>query len=312
MDGFGVNMWTDLGLHVDKNIFVNINDCLTTLNDGLFMASPPSIYKANALVSASYRLSVQEQRILLSCISQIDVSKGESITDEKFYSVKVSDIESLSGNNSKNMYLEIKNAAANLFERQVTLNRFPNGEGDRKILITRWVQSIEYDEAEGQVNLRFSKDIAPYLTNLSSHYTKYYLKDVAKLSSAHAVRIFELMMQWKSVGQATYSVEDLRSTLLLKNEYAKLSDFKKRVIDVAQQQINKYTPYNLQVDQKKSGRKITHFIFNFSQKSLPKAERRSKKPTKTDLKDPKFLSKHGKPGENTDQVIRRLKEQFNI
>jgi plasmid replication initiation protein len=272
-----------------------------------------NIYKANALVSASYRLSVQEQRILLSCIAQIDVEGGEVITDEKLYSVRVFDIENMSDHSSKNLYLEIKNAAASLFERQVTLNCLPNGNGKRKTLVTRWVQSIEYDEKESSVNLRFSRDIAPYLTNLSSHYTKYHLKDVAKLSSAHAVRIFELMMQWKSVGKATYAIEELREILLLKDEYPKLSDFKKRVLSVAQQQINLHTPYLLSIDQQKYGKKVTHIVFNFSLKDSPKKKKLvSKKPTKKDLQDPKFLSKHGRPGEDTNQVIRRLKEQFDI
>jgi len=270
------------------------------------------IYKANSLVSASYRLSVQEQRILLACISQVDVKGGEEVTDDKMYSVKVSDIEQMIENSSKNMYLEIKNAALSLFERQLTLNSWPNGSGNRKVLVTRWVQSIEYDEKNGQVNLRFSKDITPYLTNLSSQYTKYSLKDVSKLSSAHAVRIFELMMQWKSTGKATYSIEDLRSILLLKDEYSKISDFKKRVLQIAEKQINTHTPYKLIIDQKKTGRKVTHFIFTFNLKDEAKPKKIRKKPTKSDLKDPKFLSKHGKPGEESSDVIRRLKEQFSI
>lgn len=271
-----------------------------------------SVYKANALVSASYRLSVQEQRILLSCIAQIDVEKGESITDEKLYSVKVSDIESMSGHKSKNLYLEIKNAAASLFERQVSLDCWPNGDGPRKTLVTRWVQSIIYDEKESCVSLRFSKDIAPYLTDLSSHYTKYHLKDVAKLSSAYAVRIFELMMKWKNAGKAIYSIEELRSILLLQDEYPNLSDFKKRVLKVAQQQINMHTPYKLELDQQKSGRKVTHIIFLFGLKESKKKKSITKKPTKANLNDPKFLSKHGRPGESTQEVIRRLKEQFSI
>jgi len=270
------------------------------------------IYKANSLVSASYRLSVQEQRILLACISQVNVQGGEEVTDDKMYSVKVTDIERMTENSSKNMYLEIKNAALSLFERQLTLNSWPNGNGSRKVLVTRWVQSIEYDEKNGQVNLRFSKDITPYLTNLSSQYTKYSLKDVSKLSSAHAVRIFELMMQWKSTNKVTYSVEDLRSILLLKDEYSKISDFKKRVLQIANEQINAHTPYKLTIDQKKSGRKVTHFIFTFGLKDEDKPKKIKKNPTKSDLKDPKFLSKHGRVGEKEPDVIRRLKEQFNI
>lgn len=40
----------------------------------------PQVYKSNALIEASYRLSVAEQRIMLACISQ--VRRDEPITDE--------------------------------------------------------------------------------------------------------------------------------------------------------------------------------------------------------------------------------------
>ncbi|MBM1207283.1 replication initiation protein, partial [Pseudomonas fragi] len=48
------------------------------------------VYKSNALVEAAYRLSVQEQRIVLACISQ--VKRSEPVTDEVMYSVTAEDI----------------------------------------------------------------------------------------------------------------------------------------------------------------------------------------------------------------------------
>jgi len=314
VDRFRVKRWTDSGYCL-TNIYMShkllIHKQFTRMRSFL-MVSESQVFKSNSLVAASYRLTIQEQRILLACIAQVSPKNGEEITDQVMYKIKVSDIEKLSGSKSKSLYKDIKDAVDTLFERRVTLTSWPNGKGYRKARITRWVQSVEYDDSEGSVLLRFSTDIAPYLNNLSEQYTKYSLSEIAKLTSAHAVRVFELMMQWKTIGHFTISLIDLKRILCIEDEYKKINDFKKRVIDLSVEQINQNTEYKLAVDQKKTGRRITHFIFNFSQKSLPKTERRSKNPTKLDLKDPKFLSKHGKPGENTDQVIRRLKEQFNI
>ena len=276
------------------------------------MGIEKQVFKSNSLVSASYRLTIQEQRILLACISQVNPKNGDEITDKVMYTVRVSDIESLSGSNSKSLYKDIKEAVNTLFERRVTLTSWPNGKGSRKARITRWVQSIEYDDNEGNVQLRFSTDIAPYLTNLSEQYTKYFLSDIAKLNSAHAVRIFELIMQWKSVGELTISLESLKEMLNIDDEYKKINDFKKRVLEVSISQINKSTAYNIAITQKKTGRKVTHFIFTFGLKNEDKPKKLKKKPTKSDLQDPKFLSKHGRPGESTPEVIRRLKEQFEI
>lgn len=275
------------------------------------MGIEKQVFKSNSLISASYRLTIQEQRILLACMSQIDLKAGEEITDRRMYTIKVSDIESLSGSSSKSLYNDVKEAVNTLFERRVTLTSWPNGEGPRKARITRWVQSIEYDDNEGAVKLRFSTDIAPYLTNLSEQYTKYFLSDIAKLTSAHAVRVFELMMQWKSVNEFTISLENLKEMLSIPDEYKKINDFKKRVIDVSVDQINSNTAYNVAVFQKKTGRKVSHFIFKFGLKEEPKKTKLvNKKQEKVDIYDESFLSKHARPGETRDQAIRRLKAQY--
>jgi len=43
------------------------------------------VYKANALVEASYRLSLYEQRVVLACIAQ--VRRDEPLTDQKLYRI---------------------------------------------------------------------------------------------------------------------------------------------------------------------------------------------------------------------------------
>lgn len=276
------------------------------------MRSNSLVFKSNSLVAASYRLTIQEQRILLACISQINLKQGEEVTDQVMYKVKVSDIETLSGSKSKSLYQDIKEAVDTLFERRVSLNCWPNGGGARKIRVTRWVQSVEYDENEGSVQLRFSTDIAPYLTNLSEQYTKYSLSEIAKLNSVHAVRVFELMMQWKSIGQFTISLIELKAILCIENEYQKINDFKKRIIDLSIEQINRNTAYNLYVEQKKTGRRITHFHFKFNLKNHTKPKSKRNKSEKIDVYNDKFLSKHARPGESRDQAIRRLKEEFSV
>ena len=49
------------------------------------------VVKSNSLIQAKYRLSIQEQRIMLLAISQI--AKDEILTDQVMYSVKASDFK---------------------------------------------------------------------------------------------------------------------------------------------------------------------------------------------------------------------------
>ncbi|MDZ7786003.1 MAG: replication initiation protein, partial [Candidatus Saccharibacteria bacterium] len=99
------------------------------------------IYKSNALVEASYRLSPAEQRIMLSCITQ--VRRDQPITDDILYSVSASDYAALSGTESHSVYKELADAALRLKRREVWIKQEPNGRGKRtSTLITGWVQSI--------------------------------------------------------------------------------------------------------------------------------------------------------------------------
>jgi len=85
------------------------------------------VCKSNALVDASYRLSVAEQRIMLACIAQI--RRDQQITDEVLYSVSATDIAELTGSTTNADYSELKKAALRLKRREVRIAYEPNGGG---------------------------------------------------------------------------------------------------------------------------------------------------------------------------------------
>jgi plasmid replication initiation protein len=253
-------------------------------------------------------LSVAEQRILLACISQ--VQRDEAMTDEIMYSVTAADIIELSEVSNKDIYNELKEAALRLLNRKVRIEIENNSRKKRKdTLVCGWVQTIMYVENEGKVNLRFNKDVLPYLTELKEQFTKYQLKNIAHMASAHAIRVYELIAQWKNVGQREVELEWFRKALMLEDKYSSINDLKKRVIDVAVAQINEHSDLNVSYTQRKTGRNVTHFIFTFSPKeeSKPTQTRAStKKPitTITDLR--KYIEQNTRPGETWGQAAQRL------
>lgn len=227
------------------------------------------IWKSNALVEASYRLTIAEQRIMLACISQ--VKRNKPVTDDILYSVTASDFSSLSGSDTNTSYEELEKAALRLKRREVWIKEKPNGGGEyEQTLVTSWVQSIRYIKHEGRVELRFAKDMLPYLSEFARQFTTYALRDVAKMTSAHAIRLYEMLMQWKSQGQCIISVQDLKSSMMLEDKYSLMADFRRWVIEPAVKQINEYTPVKVTWETKKTGRRITHIQFNFEHKRIAK------------------------------------------
>lgn len=242
------------------------------------------IYKSNALVEASYRLTPAEQRIMLSCIAQ--VRRDQPITDEVMYSVSVADYAALIGSESGSVYKELEAAALRLKRREVWIKEHPNGggKGKEETLVTGWVQSIRYRKAEGRIELRFTKDMLPYLTQLTEQFTRYALQDVAQMTSAHGMRLYELLCQWRDAGEREVAVEWLRDAFQLGGKYPAIKDFKKRVIEPAVEQINEHSPMWCKWDQRKTGRRVSHLIFTFGEKLKQSEEiadkQRKPKPTK--------------------------------
>lgn len=222
------------------------------------------IYKANALVEASYRLSLYEQRIILACISQ--VRRDEPLTEQQLYTVSAQQISEMAGISVKRAYQHMKIASERLFDRRVTLHEAPNGNGKTKVRLTRWVQEVVYQENLGTVALRFSQPMVPYLSQLTEQFTRYALADVAKMTSAHAMRLYELLAQWRGTGERTVDIEWFREALQLEDRYTTLKDLKRRVLLPAIEQVNMHSPIWVEWSQKKSGRKITHFTFKFGDK----------------------------------------------
>ena len=216
------------------------------------------IVKSNQVIEASYQLSSTEQRIVLAAISKI--SRNDEITDDEIYRVTVDDLKNL-GVHEKTAYRDLKDGVNRLYERSINLAI------DDESIKMRWVQSIRFLESKSVVGLRFSKEILPFISNLSREFTKYSLSDIAGMSSAYAIRIYELLSQYRSIGKREISVENLRTMLELGKRYPLFADLKRWVIDTAVDQINEYSPLNVKYEQKKTGRKVTHIQFSFKEKS---------------------------------------------
>ena len=281
----------------------------------------PQVYKSNALVEASYRLTPAEQRIVLCCISQ--VRRDKTLTDEVMYRVSVADYAALVGTDSHSTYKEVADAALRLKRREVWLREFPNGDGQRpRTLVTGWVQSIAYIESEGHIELRFTKDMLPYLTQLSERFTRYALSDVAKMTSSHAIRLYELLCQWRDAGKREVAIEWLRDSFQLGDKYPALKDFKRRVIEPAVAQINEHSPLWVKWDQRKTGRRVSHLAFTFGEKDQKATQkpRRGNAKGRAGSKAPSasgsiygipmaVIEAHASPGESHEDAALRILEE---
>lgn len=230
------------------------------------------VVKDNALIQASYTLDLAEQRLILLAIIEARKS-GQGITHDSLLRIHASSYAEQFGVNDKTAYTVVKDASKGLFDRYVTYHdKNPKNNKDRSFHC-RWVDKIGVEPDSGIVYLRFTSDVVPLITRLESHFTSYEIAEVANLSSTYAIRLYELIIQWRDNNGVTqkYKIDELRQKLGVEPEqYQAMNNFKARVIDLAISQINENTDITVTYEQHKTGRKITAMSFTFKQKAAPK------------------------------------------
>lgn len=216
------------------------------------------VKKDNALVTAAYTLGLAEQRMLLLAAATAN-SNSDPLNGLTLQASQYAEAYKVT---RETAYEALREAGESLFERRITLY-----EGADKT-VTRWVSFVKYKQGTGSIELGFSPVVLPLFNNLQERFTVYALEQIADLTSVHAVRLYELLIQWRSVGKTPiFELAKFRATLGIEpDEYPRMTDFKRRVLDAAINQINKHTDIHAEYEQHKTGRSITGLSFRFKVK----------------------------------------------
>lgn len=222
------------------------------------------VKKDNALIRAAYTLSLAEHRLILLAVAdaagQPDVLKDMTVHAEQYADrFRVT---------RQAAYMALADASKQLFERRFSYER-TSSKGRPRQVVSRWIQRIEYGESEGLVKLRFADDVIPLLTDLQRRFTYYSLGQISNLTSTYAVRLYELLIAWRSTGKTPmFEMAEFREHLGIEpDEYPRMTDFKRWALDVAIKQVNEHTDIVATYEQHKRGRSISGFSFTFTLKN---------------------------------------------
>lgn len=224
------------------------------------------VVKDNALINASYNLDLVEQRLILLAIVEARES-GKGINANDPLTVHAESYINQFGVHRNTAYQALKDACDDLFARQFSYQSLSE-KGNIINHKSRWVSEVAYIDNEAVVRLIFAPAIVPLITRLEEQFTKYEIQQISNLTSAYAVRLYEILIAWRSTGKTPLiTMYDFRQKIgVLETEYKRMYDFKKYVLDIALKQVNEHTDITVKVEQHKTGRSITGFSFSFKQK----------------------------------------------
>ena len=218
------------------------------------------VVKSNFLVEATYRLSAIEQKIILTLSTKIDKNDKEF----KKYFFNSGELADFLGLQTKASYSYLKEVTHNLLSKVLTLRKKDS------ILQTHWLESVEYFENKGTISLCFNPDLKPFLIQLKNNFTKYQLKYAIQLKSMFSIRIYELLKQYENIGSRVFPLTELRKILGVKSsEYPLYGNFKAKILNVAQKELDEKTDLSFKFKEIKTGRKVTDIKFVITTKDFP-------------------------------------------
>ncbi len=229
------------------------------------------VVKDNSLIDASFNLSLVEQRLMLMGI--VEARELSILTFNTPIKVSVKSYIEQFGADKSNGYSQLQCAVDTLFERQFSYYDADMNERFKE----RWIYKASYMDDKGHVILFFTPTVISMISRLEANFTQYLIDEVKDFKSKYSIRLYELLVKYKDIGNSKkYTIDELRSLLGIENtEYKTMSLFKANVLDKAVKEIKEKTDMQIKYEQFKEGRTISHILFKLTQK-------KEKKPKKTE------------------------------
>lgn len=232
-----------------------------------------TIMQHNAITSGRYDFSACMLDIMFMILASLE-------KDKKEYTISAKDIEAITGRMWN--YQQLKHSTEMIGSRM-----FEIIEGERYTQL--WLFSfVDYNLGTGTFTIALNDRALPYFFELKNNFTTFQLKSVLACSSKYAKRLYTIACQWRSVGSKRFEISELKRMLGLidkkgNEQYERISDFKKFVLDIAKEQINANTDMDFDYDLKKRGRSYYWVTLHFQNRQFKQLEFNFNQPIAIDL-----------------------------
>ena len=211
-------------------------------------------------------MNALEMRLFLLALQNVNphISQNDKYYDRGFKELHLTPnkVKEIFGHGE---YLHrLKEVCNHLIQRSVVIE----GENGERIYYALFGR-IRYQPRDG-LRIKFNDDMRPLILDILESgysYTKVSMKQIFQLSSAYAMRLLELMLQYRRMMRdkkivRQMALDELRFRLdVQEGTYPAIKDFKRRVLDAPIREINEKTQYRISYENVKTGRKVTGFIF---------------------------------------------------
>ena len=231
----------------------------------VFKSKTPKTYKSKKLNNANFgNFTHNDYQVFLHLVSKIggvdefgkylqpeQLQREHVLTSKEFSEVFNTDLS--------NSYKFLNKACKKLMKTSIIIEK-PHLSETWEINVC---STAKYNANQGNITIKFTDDIMPYLAQVREKFVLYNLKEIANFGSLYTTRLYELLQEFKETGWMLKSVEQLREVFAVGNKFKLYGHFKAKILNHACQEINDNYDMGLSFDELKEGRKVTAIRFSF-------------------------------------------------
>jgi len=206
--------------------------------------------QSHVIVNAKYALKKNEIDIVLTLLTAI--TKEDE--DFKDYQFTIKDLEEKT--NRKWHSKQLEETIMGLMSKPIKLP----ANNKRGFEIVGWFSYFKYDD-NGLITCRFDKALKPYLLEIVGTRVLADFRHLLPMKSSYSKRMYLLLKEYDKIGMRTFNVVELQEILKVPKSFKVYSEFKKKVLKKSESDINKFTDIEVNMSEKKVGRKVVEITY---------------------------------------------------
>ena len=220
----------------------------------------------NALINARFSMIPLQMRLFVSMLARQDFGQTE------FRSHLIPIKELILDSQGGSAYERVDAMCQNIMEFKIYIEKLEpqTRRRTKKPAFTyiNLISTASWEPELGGVLASFNVDALPYLLQLqeAGNFTLADLKEVQKLKSPSALRIYWLLKEYAEFGRRTMSVQELRFVLdVQEHEYPQFRSFKAKILEPARDQLA-VTDIPFSYEVQRQGKVVQRVSFQFARK----------------------------------------------
>ena len=227
------------------------------------------VRQANKLVEARFKtpMTEQEQKLIAYIISESKKSDKDLAekNQNKKIAISAKEFSYILKTQPSNIYRDAAGLSKKIQDKRLIFS-YVGKDGKPAFEELVIIPYMSYDS--GVLTINVNSEVLKFLIDVKENFTSFKLENVLRLGSGYAIKIYQLLKQYESIGKREFAIAELKSILAIENipSYNRYNQFKRDILEKSKEHINHHTDLHIDYEEKKQGRSFNSITFHIKTK----------------------------------------------